>query len=379
MRITDVTTTVLHNPDVPAVQDATMPPPPPGSGGRSQLFVHIHTDEGVEGLGVGQASPGIRQVIEHGLKDLLIDQDPFDIEKHWNAMFWRVRGYGRKGLAFCALSAVDIGLWDLKAKALGLPLFKLLGPFRDSVPIYGSGGWTNFTVDELIAEATGWVDQGIKRVKIKVGKDFGQSEGEDIQRLEAVRRAVGDDVAIYVDANNGYYPKQAIYMAKEFERYQVGWFEEPVLADDIDGLARVSAATSIPVATGEHEYTKYGFKELDLQGRSGHRSARRRSSRRRHRVDESGPPGPQLRSARGSALGPARSPPPSVRDAQPESRRGLKRRSRRRSRLVHRVPRPEGRDVGALPRPSGPGVEAGPGCRRTVQRVKAEEIPPTSK
>ena len=181
-------------------------------------------------------------------------------------MFWRVRGYGRKGLAFCALSAVDIALWDLKAKALGLPLFKLLGPFRDSVPIYGSGGWTNFTVDELIAEATGWVDQGIKRVKIKVGKDFGQSEREDIQRLEAVRRAVGDDVAIYVDANNGYYPKQAIYMAKEFERYQVGWFEEPVLADDIDGLARVSAATSIPVATGEHEYTKYGFKELISRG-----------------------------------------------------------------------------------------------------------------
>ena len=266
MRITDVTTTVLHNPEVPAVQDATMPPPGPGSGGRSQLFVHLHTDEGVEGLGVGQASPGIRQVIEQGLKVLLIDQDPFDIERHWNAMFWRVRGYGRKGLAFCALSAVDIALWDLKAKALGLPLFKLLGPFRDAVPIYGSGGWTNFTVDELIAEATGWVDQGIKRVKIKVGKDFGQSEREDIQRLEAVRRAVGDDVAIYVDANNGYYPKQAIYMAKEFEHYQVGWFEEPVLADDIDGLARVSAATSIPVATGEHEYTKYGFKELISRG-----------------------------------------------------------------------------------------------------------------
>ena len=266
MRITDVTTTVLHNPDVPAVQDSTMPPPGPGSGGRSQLFVHIHTDGGVEGLGVGQASPGVRQVIEHGLKDLLIGQDPFDIERLWDAMFWRVRGYGRKGLAFCALSAVDIALWDLKAKALGLPLFKLLGPFRDSVPIYGSGGWTNFTVDELTAEAMGWVEQGIKRVKIKVGKDFGQSEREDIQRLEAVRRAVGDDVAIYIDANNGYYAKQAIYMAKEFERYQVGWFEEPVLADDIDGLAKVAAATSIPVATGEHEYTKYGFRELISRG-----------------------------------------------------------------------------------------------------------------
>ena len=181
-------------------------------------------------------------------------------------MFWRVRGYGRKGIAFCALSAVDIGLWDLKAKALGLPLYRLLGPFQESVPIYGSGGWTNFTVDELIAETTGWVEQGVKRVKIKVGKDFGQSEREDIERLAAVRRALGDDVAIYVDANNGYYAKQAVYMAKEFEQYQVGWFEEPVLADDIEGLARVASATTIPIATGEHEYTKYGFKDLISRG-----------------------------------------------------------------------------------------------------------------
>jgi L-alanine-DL-glutamate epimerase-like enolase superfamily enzyme len=200
--------------------------------------------------------------VENGLKDLLIGQDPFDIEKLWNDMFWRVRGYGRKGLAFCALSAIDIGLWDLKAKALHLPLYKLLGAFTDSVPIYGSGGWTNFTEQELIEEMTGHVEQGIPRVKMKVAKDFGQSEREDLERLAAVRRAVGDDVAIYIDANNGYYPKQAIYMAKEFEQYQVGWFEEPVLADDIEGLAQIRAATNIPVATGEHEYTKYGFRDL---------------------------------------------------------------------------------------------------------------------
>jgi L-alanine-DL-glutamate epimerase-like enolase superfamily enzyme len=181
-------------------------------------------------------------------------------------MFWRVRGYGRKGVAFCALSAVDIGLWDLKAKALGLPLYRLLGPYTDAVPIYGSGGWTNYTEDELVAEMTGYVEQGIKRVKMKVGKDFGRSEREDIQRLAAVRKAVGDDVAIYIDANNGYYPKQAIYMAKEFEQFQVGWFEEPVLADDIPGLAEIRRATTIPVATGEHEYTKYGFRALIAGG-----------------------------------------------------------------------------------------------------------------
>jgi L-alanine-DL-glutamate epimerase-like enolase superfamily enzyme len=266
VKITDVTTTVLFYPHTKPIQDATIPPPRPGAGGRGQLFVHIHTNAGVEGLGIGASAPGVRQVIETSFRDLLIGQDPFDIEKLWNDMFWRIRGYGRKGVAFCALSAVDIGLWDLKAKALNLPLYKLLGPYADAVPIYGSGGWTNFDERELVAEMVGYVEQGIKRVKMKVGKDFGKSEREDIQRLAAVRRAVGDDVAIYIDANNGYYPKQAIYMAREFEQFQVGWFEEPVLADDIEGLAQIRQAINIPVATGEHEYTKYGFRELIARG-----------------------------------------------------------------------------------------------------------------
>ena len=266
MKITEVSTTVLFYPDAKPIQDSTIPTPPPGAGGRGQLFVHIRTDEGIEGLGIGQSSPGVREVVESGLSGLLVGQDPFNIEKLWNDMFWHVRGYGRKGVAFCALSAVDIGLWDLKAKALGLPLYRLLGPYTDSVPIYGSGGWTNFSEEELVAEMTAYVDLGIPRVKMKVGKDFGRSEREDIQRLAAVRNAVGDDVTIYIDANNGYYPKQAIYMAKEFEQFQVGWFEEPVLADDIQGLAEISHAINIPVATGEHEYTKYGFRELIAAG-----------------------------------------------------------------------------------------------------------------
>ena len=266
MQITEVTTTLLTYPHAKAVQDSTIPASSLSAGGRSQLFVHIHTDEGVEGLGVGQASPGVRQVVETTLRDVLIGQDPFNIEKLWNDMFWRVRGFGRKGVAFCAISAVDIGLWDLKAKALGLPLYRLLGPYAESVPVYGSGGWTNMSRDELVAEMAGYVEQGIGRVKMKVGKDFGRSEREDLQRLAAVRRALGDDVAIYVDANNGYYAKQAIYMAREFEQLQVGWFEEPVLADDVQGLAEVRQAINIPVATGEHEYTKYGFKELIARG-----------------------------------------------------------------------------------------------------------------
>ncbi len=266
MKIIDVTTTSLHYPIGRPIQDATIPPPRPGSDGRTALFVHIKTDEGLEGLGTGTGGPAVRAVIERDLKDLLIDADPFEIEKLWEQMFWRVRGYGRKGVAFCAISCLDVALWDLKAKALGVPLYRLLGPYRDSVPIYGSGGWTGFDERELIEEQTSYVARGIPRIKMKVAKGFGQAEREDVQRLAAVRKAVGDDVEIYIDANNGYYAKQAIAMARRFEAYNVGWFEEPVLADDIDGLAAVAHASPIPIATGEHEYTKYGFKDLIARG-----------------------------------------------------------------------------------------------------------------
>ena len=267
MKITAVTTTVLRYPHGQPIQDATIYPPPPEAAGRGELFVHIHTDEGVEGLGVGIANGGIRAIIEQNLAPVLIGQDPFAIDWLWDRMFWQVRSYGRKGAAFCAISAVDIALWDLKAKALGLPLYRLLGPYHDRVPIYGSGGWTNLDERELIAEQTDYIERlGVGAVKMKVGKDFGKSEREDVRRLAAVRRAIGDDVELLIDANNGYYAKQAIRMARQFEDYNVGWFEEPVLADDIEGLAAVSRATTIPIATGEHEYTKYGFKDLIARG-----------------------------------------------------------------------------------------------------------------
>src|SRR5205823_527225 len=152
---------------------------------------------GLVGLGVGQ--PVARGIIEGSLKPLLIGQDPLCIEKLWDDMFWRVRGYGRKGVAFCAISALDIGLWDLKAKIFDVPLYRLLGPYTDRVPIYGSGGWTSFSEKELVREQTGYVERGIPRVKMKVAKDFGRAEREDIRRLAAVRKAVGDDVEIYVD------------------------------------------------------------------------------------------------------------------------------------------------------------------------------------
>lgn len=267
MKITGVTTTMLHYPEGRPIQDATIHTPLAADGGRTALFVHVQTDEGIAGLGVGISSPAVRAVVEDSLQPLLLGEDPFCSERLWERMFWRVRGYGRKGIAFCAISAVDIALWDLKAKALGVPLYRLLGPYHERVPIYGSGGWTNLDEHELIAEQLDYITRlGARTVKMKVAKDFGQSEREDVQRLAAVRRAIGDEIELLIDANNGYYAKQAIAMARRFEEYNVGWFEEPVLADDIEGLAAVARATSIPVATGEHEYTKYGFKDLIARG-----------------------------------------------------------------------------------------------------------------
>ncbi len=269
MKITNVSTTMLQNLDGFAIQDATIPPGARGREelwGRRQLFVHIHTDEGIEGLGITSGLRATRSIIHDTLAELLKGSDPFEIEKLWTKMFWSVRGFGRKGVAFQAISAVDIALWDLKAKALGVPLYRLLGPAHDSVPVYGSGGWTNYSTEELVEEQRGYVDRGFTKVKMKVAKDFGQSEKEDVQRLEAVRKALGDDIEIYVDANNGYYVKQAIRMSRIFEEYNVGWFEEPVLADDIDGLAAIVCASDIPIATGEHEYTKYGFRDLIARG-----------------------------------------------------------------------------------------------------------------
>ena len=263
MKITDVKTTLLSLPHLSAIQDATIRHV---ARGRSACFVHIITDSGLEGLSPSGGGRAGQTLIEGTFKELLVGQDPLNIEKIWDDLFWCVRGVGRKGLAFCALSAVDVALWDLKAKHFNVPLYQLLGPYTDSVPVYGSGGWTNFNTEELVAEQTGYVERGFKAVKMKVGKDFGMSEREDIQRLAAVREAVGDDIEIYIDANNGYYAKQAIYMGKAFEEYRVGWFEEPVLADDIDGLAAIAKAIDIPVATGEHEYTKFGFKELIARG-----------------------------------------------------------------------------------------------------------------
>lgn len=215
--ITSVETVQVQLPTGRAHSDATLT-----MSGRSSVVVRLRASSGHEGLGISGGSPAIRAVIEGTLREVVQGQDPFHVERLWNMMFWRVRGIGRKGVAFCAISAVDIARWDLKAKMLDLPLYKLLGAYTERVPVYGSGGWTSYSEQELVAEQARWVERGFRAVKMKVAMDFGRREREEVRRLAAVRKALGDDVEVYVDANNGYYAKQAIRMARGFEHYRVG-------------------------------------------------------------------------------------------------------------------------------------------------------------
>jgi L-alanine-DL-glutamate epimerase-like enolase superfamily enzyme len=225
--------------------------------------VRIQTDAGVTGIGIGAAS-GIAGVTIDQLKPLLIGANPLDHERLWHAM-WVPKLIGRRGITTRAISTIDIALWDLKAKVAGMPLFRLLGGYADRVPTYIAGGYyeEGKGLRELAAEMVENVELGARAVKMKVGA---VPIAEDVARVKAVRDAVGPDVKVMVDANCAYRYYQAIQLAKRIEEYDVYWFEEPVAPDDYDGHARLAAQTSIPIATGENEYTRYGFRDLIARG-----------------------------------------------------------------------------------------------------------------
>src|SRR5699024_10796469 len=150
--------------------------------------------------------------IDNILRNAVSGLNCFDIPAAWQAMKFAIRNEGNCGVAFMALSAVDNALWDLKAKLLGLPLIKLIGAERKGMPVYGSGGFTSYSIEELEKQLAGWVDEGIPRVKMKIGRH----PGKDLQRVQAVREAIGPDAELFVDANGAYSVKQAGALAKQF-------------------------------------------------------------------------------------------------------------------------------------------------------------------
>lgn len=207
----------------------------------------------VTGLGWTYGAPATAALVRDPLAPVVIGRDALDTAGAYEAMRRALRNAGRPGAGTYALSAVDLALWDLAARLLGLPLVRLLGGRPRPVPVYGSGGFT--TYDERTAERQlrGWVEeQGIPRVKIKIGEARGTRPERDLARIAAARDAVGPDTALYVDANGAFTPKRAIRLAAAFADDGVTWFEEPVPSDDPAGLAAVRDAVAPDVTAGEY-------------------------------------------------------------------------------------------------------------------------------
>lgn len=230
-------------------------------------IVRLTTEDGIEGFGVTYHEVGgeaTKLLIEKNIAPRILGKDPFETEIIWQDLFQYLRGVGRKGLMFCALSAVDIALWDLKGKIVDMPLYRLFGGNQTKVPVYGSGGWTSYDDDELVEEMKKIVAGGYKNLKFKVGYNGGMSPGRDVERVRKVREAVGPDIGIMLDANNCWDAATGARFANRVKDYDIMFLEEPVFADDIPGLRRYKQSTDLPLATGEHEYTKYGARDLIL-------------------------------------------------------------------------------------------------------------------
>jgi L-alanine-DL-glutamate epimerase-like enolase superfamily enzyme len=182
----------------------------------------------------------------------------------WITMVRAIRNLGRPGIASMAIAAVDTALWDLKARLLGIPLLTLLGPVRDAVPVYGSGGFTSYPVPRLEAQLRSWVESGIPAVKMKVGRD----PDRDVERVRAARRAVGDAAELFVDANGAYDRKEALEVAVAFADAGVSWFEEPVSSDDLEGLRRLRdrAPAGMAITAGEYGYDLAYFERMLAAG-----------------------------------------------------------------------------------------------------------------
>ncbi len=210
----------------------------------------------VRGLGWTYAAAAAQSVIADALAGVVVGRSALDVPGAAEAMARAVRNIGRPGIAATAISAVDIALWDLKARLLGCPLAQLLGQARSSVPVYGSGGFTSYDDGQTRSQLAGWVEEDrISRVKIKIGENWGTDEHRDLARVALAREIIGPDTDLYVDANGGYTTGQAIRMAARLADHGVTWFEEPVSSEDLAGLAAVRRQVRPDVAAGEYSWS----------------------------------------------------------------------------------------------------------------------------
>ena len=260
--------------DVPvesvSVSAYTVPTDAPESDGTlewdSTTIVVVEVVGGGEvGLGYTYAPAAAAMLVEQMLVDVVAGRDAMDVRGAWLAMGRALRNAGRPGIGSMAIAAVDIALWDLKGRVLDVPLVRLLGSAHEEVPVYGSGGFTSYSLERIREQLGGWVEEGIPRVKMKTGRD----PARDPVRLDAARRAIGDGAELYVDANGALTRKQALAWADRLaQEWNVSWFEEPVSSADLEGLRllRDRGPGGLDIAAGEYGYVLADFRNLLAAG-----------------------------------------------------------------------------------------------------------------
>jgi L-alanine-DL-glutamate epimerase-like enolase superfamily enzyme len=219
---------------------------------------------GFRGIGYTYGHQSIAGIVIHTLKDLVIGKNCLQIESITASMMKQIRNEGACGLAFMAVSAVDIALWDLKAKILALPLASLIGMVRNHILVYGSGGFTSYGADQIKHQFENWAAEGVRHMKMKIGRH----PEEDISRIKTARECIGADCFLFVDANGAYTVKQALRMADEFKKYDVTWYEEPVSSDNLKGLRfiRENVSPGINISAGEYGYNLPYFSKVIEEG-----------------------------------------------------------------------------------------------------------------
>ena len=252
------------------------------AGHRQALLVRIYTDEGIIGIGEAASFGGpiisTQTVIEKEIAPRIIGDDPFDVERIWRKVYYQSWQHGRGGILVCALSGIDMALWDIIGKAAKQPLYKLLGGYTDKVRAYASGGFykKGKGTAEIASEMKSYVDKGYTAVKMKVGRnktpmnplevmpdpDFNYSIEEDLERVEAVRNAIGKSIRLCVDANAAWDVKTALMAGREFDRLGVFMFEEPICTDDRTGSARLVSELTLNVGGYETEQLSFNFLDL---------------------------------------------------------------------------------------------------------------------
>ncbi len=225
-----------------------------GSPGMTQL--EIHTNQGL----VGRSMPSGSKLIESVFSKVK-GENPFHVERIWDRMYRHNRKPVAKGDYIAAMGSIDMAIWDLIGKALGLPVYKVLGVHNEKIRVYAAGGYyrDDKTIDDLVEEMAGYVREGFRAVKMKVG---GEPFAVDVDRVRAVRDALGPDIDLLIDANNKWHAYEAIRFGRAVEKFNPFWFEEPVEPDDFAGCAEVKQALDIPIVAGENEFTRWGCRDL---------------------------------------------------------------------------------------------------------------------